>query len=213
MIDIKTSSDSVDVTTQSASSADNATTTANDATTEMQKQSGARQEELADRQAAKRAKLLYRLRELEEQLSVARARKDVEFDFLFYKVALEEQLFDFHAESWARSGAKDDKLSRFIATALQLETDKEVLETELSLARTRSSYTPAQNLLHTSTKDRSAGAAATGAAATAQENSTTMSSRRAAAIPSCVDMYHHFFTLPRPRHAALGTGARLCLHR
>ena len=42
MIDIKTSSDSVDVTTQSASSADNATTTANDATTEMQKQSGAR---------------------------------------------------------------------------------------------------------------------------------------------------------------------------
>jgi len=90
--------------------------------------------EYADGQAAERAKSLYRLRWLEEQLSVARAREDVEFDFFFH-VGLD-------LLRW--SGAKDDELSRFIAAPVQLETDRDLLETELALARSRSTYTPAQ---------------------------------------------------------------------
>jgi len=59
---IKTSARSADVTTQSASSADSTKTPANSATAEIQKQLGARQEELAGRKAAEHTELLERLR-------------------------------------------------------------------------------------------------------------------------------------------------------
>ena len=133
--DVETPAGRADATTQSASSADNTTTPANGATTEMQTQLGARQGELANRQAAEPAELMYRLRALEEQLSVARVREDVEFDS--------------YAEFRVRSGAKDDELSRSIAAAVQLGTDRDVLGKELSLARARSSAhasTPAQRI-------------------------------------------------------------------